>query len=326
MPALNTEFLDATNPQDLERAAELLKAGELVAVPTETVYGLAADASNAEAVANIFTAKNRPKDHPLIVHIGSESALAQWTRQIPDWLPAVANHFWPGPLTVILDKHPDVPAIVTGELDSVGVRIPSHPALLRLLSEHHLAVAAPSANPYKKLSPTTAEQVYDVMKGKIAAVLDGGPTSVGTESTILKVSGNHAQILRSGPIKAHDLAPYLPMPVETPLVHEFAVSGNKKEHYQPNAKLHLLNAENIQQQLQRSAPNSGFVVYGDLYSGHDHPTLQCLPSDDQGYRKRLYAALYELDKHALEHIFVLKPPENERWLDIWDRLQRACSD
>ena len=171
MQSMKTEWLQAEEPGHLERAGELLKAGQLVAVPTETVYGLAADASNSAAVARIFAAKQRPSNHPLIVHLSSAAQLPAWAKTVPDWVHAVAERFWPGPLTLLLEKHPQVSDIVTGGLPTIGLRVPDQPAVLALLEQFDLAVAAPSANPYQKLSPTTAGQVLAAFVRRIEELM-----------------------------------------------------------------------------------------------------------------------------------------------------------
>ena len=323
---MKTLRLNADQPQDIELAAQLLKAGQLVAVPTETVYGLAADASNAAAVAAIFAAKQRPKNHPLIVHIGTFEQLADWAQPIPDWVEPMVQQFWPGPLTLLLEKHPRISDVVTGGLPTIGVRMPNHPALLTLLNQHRLAVAAPSANPYQKLSPTSAEQVLAGLEGKIAAVLDGGPCEVGTESTILRVTANQAEILRAGPISAADLQPYLPVPVLMPASHQVAVSGNKRVHYQPNAPLSIKTTAELKQLLPRASADTGMLLYSADLMNNTHPNRLLIPGDHQGYRKALYRSLYQLDQRPdVSSIWVESPPQGPEWLDIWDRLNRAAT-
>jgi L-threonylcarbamoyladenylate synthase len=321
---MKTELLNARDPAQLRRAGELLKAGELVAIPTETVYGLAADASNPEAVARIFAAKQRPRSHPLIVHLASAKQLPRWARTVPDWVHAVAERFWPGPLTLLLEKHPQVPDIVTGGLPTIGLRVPDQPVVLALLEQFDLAVAAPSANPYQKLSPTTASQVLAALDGKIAAVLDDGPCTVGTESTILRVHQETAEILRSGPITAEDLAPYLPFPVKTPARHDVAVSGNRKVHYRPNAGLFIRSAEELLPLLERPPEGAGFLVYSPELARFAADHVIVMPPDHRGYRKALYARLHELDQQV-QQIWVERPPDEPEWLDIRDRLGRAAS-
>lgn len=321
---MKTERLDARNPADLARAGELLRAGELVAVPTETVYGLAADASNPEAVRHIFTAKGRPADHPLITHIASLAQLPRWIRHQPEWLEPLARAFWPGPLTLILERHPDVSDVITGGLDSIGIRMPDHPVLLPLLQQFDLAVAAPSANPYQKLSPTSAEQVLAGLDGRIAAVLDGGPCGVGTESTILRVEPESAEVLRCGPIAAADIQPYLQVPVLTPALHAHAVSGNKKMHYQPNAPVMICSPDELSERLA-STPDCAALVYSDRFKSLEAPLVRHLPAEHPGYRKALYATLYALDCADAQQILVEAPPEDAHWADIQDRLKRASA-
>lgn len=323
---MKTERLNATNPADLQRAGELLVAGELVAVPTETVYGLAADASNPEAVAKIFAAKNRPTNHPLITHIGSVDQLSRWVKHVPDWLAPLAEAFWPGPLTLIFERHPEVSDVITGGLPSIGVRMPDHPVLLDILRQFDIAVAAPSANPYQKLSPTSAEQVLSGLDGKIAAVLDGGSCGVGTESTILRVSENRADILRSGPLSAEDLQPYLPFPVSTPESHSESVSGNKKVHYQPNAKVVICPSDEMKALMSREPETTGALIYSSEMHDLDCLRKIALPDDHNGYRQALYASLHALDALGIEKLLVEAPPRLSAWADIWDRLSRAAAE
>lgn len=323
---MNTQRLNAQLPADLQRAGELLLAGELVAVPTETVYGLAADASNPEAVAKIFVAKQRPNNHPLITHIGSLEQLSRWVTSVPDWVAPLAEAFWPGPLTLILERHPSVTEVITGGLPSIGVRMPDHPVLLSLLRQFDMAVAAPSANPYQKLSPTSAEQVLRGLDGKIAAVLDGGRCGIGTESTILRVSDDKSEILRSGPLSAADLQPYLPVPVLMPQRHHEAVSGNKKVHYQPNAKVMICSTSDIEAQLVAAPDGAGVLVYSSALHRIQSPYRLILPDDHHGYRQALYASLYALDSRGVKRILVEAPPHHPAWADIRDRLYRAAAE
>lgn len=322
---MKTLLLHADQPADLKQAGQLLTAGKLVAVPTETVYGLAADASNPEAVAAIFAAKGRPRNHPLIVHLGDIAQLADWAHRIPDWVAPLVSHFWPGPLTLLLEKHPQVSDVVTGGLNTIGLRMPDHPALLSILRRHRLAVAAPSANPYQKLSPTSADQVMAGLGGKIAAVLDGGPCQVGTESTILQVTASGAQILRAGPLSAADLQPYVPVPVSAPSSHAVAVSGNKKIHYQPDAPLSLKTTAELQQQLPDAGADIGCLLYSATLQDTGQSQVLRLPADHRGYRKGLYHALYELDQAGVCQIWVESPPQDATWQDIQDRLSRAAA-
>ncbi|GAA0786882.1 L-threonylcarbamoyladenylate synthase [Marinobacterium sediminicola] len=322
---MKTERLDAHNPEHLKRAGELLRAGELVAVPTETVYGLAADATNPDAVRKIFAAKGRPTDHPLITHIASAEQLSHWVKTVPEWVKPLAEAFWPGPLTLLFERHPNVSDAITGGLPTIGIRVPDHPVLLPLLRTFNLAVAAPSANLYQKLSPTSADQVMAGLDGRIAAVLDGGPCGVGTESTILKVGDQDAEILRCGPIAAEQLQPYLTVPVRTPETHEHSVSGNKKVHYQPDARVILCPTEELATRLAAAGPDCIALVYSTAQETLPGKQLKRMPADHQGYRQALYASLYELDCSGTQTLLVEMPPEDAAWADIRDRLTRASA-
>ena len=322
---MKTLLLDARDPSDVQRAGELLAAGQLVAVPTETVYGLAADARNPQAVAAIFTAKGRPSNHPLITHLASVDAVGDWAQQVPSWVDPLLRVFWPGPLTLLLQKQAWVPEVITGGLPSIGLRMPAHPVLLQMMQHAGLSLAAPSANRYQKLSPTTAEQVMAGMEGRIAAVLDGGPCQVGTESTILLAEEGSARILRAGPITAAQLQPHLPFEVKAFEAHDLAVPGNQKLHYQPEARLFIKSADDILDMLNEPDAGIGCLVYSAACSQAHAPNLIALPPDHQGYRRQLYSSLHRLDRMQLKQIWVESPPQNADWLDIWDRLSRASA-
>ena len=320
---MNTERLSVHKPADLIRAAELLKSGELVAVPTETVYGLAADASNPEAVKKIFRAKERPADHPLITHISSPEVIAQWAINVPDWVSGLCAEFWPGPLTLILEKQTGVSDVITGGNHTIGLRMPNQPVLLSILRQEKLAIAAPSANPYQKLSPTSAEQVLAGLDGKISAVLDAGPCQVGTESTILSVVGGQAKLLRAGAITASQLQPFVPVAIEVPRQHREAVSGNKEIHYQPGTPVYLKSKEAVLA-ADLSDSRIGLISHSDnLCIASDY--WRNLGSMSSDYRHQLYATLYELDQMDLDAIWVEDVPNSEEWADIQDRLQKAAN-
>ena len=318
---LSTELLHA--PAGLARAIELLTAGELVAVPTETVYGLAANASDPVAVSKIFSAKGRPANHPLIVHISALSQLADWARDIPPQALLLAKAFWPGPLTLLLHKAPTVNNTVTGGKDTIGLRLPAHPLLLQLLQESGLCVAAPSANPYKKLSPTSALQVLSGMQGKIAAVLEGGDCAVGLESTIVDLTGDTVQVLRAGPIGVAEIATVLGEPVTLPQQHNVAVPGNVKAHYQPGKPLQMRSYDELMQQLP-SATAVILVCHSPaLAAAFAGPSL-LLPADKAGYAQALYRTLFQADTLHGEQIWLEQPPQDSQWADVNDRLRRAC--
>ena len=321
---MQTQLLAIDSSEDLNQVASLLKAGNLVAVPTETVYGLAADAANPEAVAKIFIAKNRPQDHPLITHIHSTRALSEWAKDIPEYVAKLTELFWPGPLTLILTKQDHVSDVITGGQETIGLRMPNQPALLKLLRENDLAIAAPSANPYQQLSPTTAEQVMDGLGGRIAAVLDGGQCTVGTESTILAVSDSEAKILRAGAITYDHLVPYIPVPLQQPMVHSQAVSGNNDIHYQPNTTVLIKSAGEILSSVNNSQ-GVGLLCYSSALSNIVHEPTIHLSDKVTEYRHDLYRSLYELDRHTLAEIWVEQPPSTSAWLDINDRLSKASA-
>lgn len=316
--------LDAKRDSDLEHAISLLRAGELVAVPTETVYGLAADARQPTAVSGIFAAKQRPANHPLIVHLGHIAQLEEWVTQVPDVALAFANHFWPGPLTLVLPKATWVDPIVTGGRDTLALRIPAHPALRELLQRGNLAVAAPSANPHKGLSPTSAAQVMACMQGKLAAVLDGGDCTVGIESTIVDLTSAEPRVLRAGPITAATLADFLGSPVHHPQQHNVAVPGNMQVHYRPRTRLKLKTSAEVQL-------DPGYRVARLLLSEPQDPVsvgfalTRLMPQDKPAYARLLYRALHEADQLGAKEIWVELPPTSEDWADVHDRLGRAAS-
>lgn len=318
-----TLLLSALTDQDA--AAKLLQAGELVAVPTETVYGLAADASNPHAVAKIFIAKGRPSNHPLIVHIGDLAQLNSWARDIPPQALLLAKAFWPGPLTLLLAKADHVSPVVTGGKDSIGIRMPAHPVLLALLQRTGLAVAAPSANPYKKLSPTSALQVMAGLDGRIAAVLDGGDCSVGLESTIVDLTSAQPQVLRAGPISVAELETVLGVPVSAPKSHNVAVPGNVKAHYQPGKPLKIFNKAELQNALQQSTDAVICLYQSAEFTDLALPHSRQLPQDKAGYARLLYRSLFEADAMPGSQIYLEQPPQTPEWDDVNDRLRRACS-
>jgi L-threonylcarbamoyladenylate synthase len=275
-------------------------------------------------VERVFAAKQRPRNHPLITHLASAEQLPRWAATIPDWVAGVVKRFWPGPLTLLLDRHPAVSDVITGGLPTIGLRVPNHPVLLKVLTRFDLAVAAPSANPYQKLSPTTAGQVMSGLEGKIAAVLDGGPCVVGTESTILRVHERQAEILRSGPISVADLEACLPFPVAAPTRHAHAVPGNQRVHYRPEAMLSIRSTTELAAILQDPPDDAGFLLYSPGFRKLRGGNLRIMPTDHQGYRQALYATLHDLDRRVA-HIWVESPPRSAEWQDIWDRLSRAAT-
>ena len=331
---MKTIRLDGNDQAHCEQAGAMLKAGKLVAVPTETVYGLAADAMNPAAVERIFEAKGRPSNHPLIVHIGDIGQLDTLAREIPPIVPVLTEHFWPGPLTLLLNKKANVPDTVTGGLDTVGIRMPDHPVTLALLRHHNLMVAAPSANPYKRLSPTSAEQVASGLDGKIDGILDGGACHVGLESTIVDLTefnqSGDIVIRRTGHITAEEISEVLQLPVQAWQPHDKAVPGNVSAHYQPSCKLLVKTTDQLKNDLQKdSGVSIGVMSYSDalntVLAGYPQYINVTMHADKTAYARMLYAALYQLDKRGVDEIWLEAPPVNNEWLDVNDRLARAKS-
>jgi len=298
-------------------------------VPTETVYGLAADARNPDAVMKIFAAKDRPRSHPLIVHVHNAECLSQWASDIPDAAYALAVAFWPGPLTLLLKKAPGVNCTVTGGLDTIGLRVPDHAVLRNVIEALGSGLAAPSANPHKKLSPTSAQQVMACLDGKIAAVLDGGNCTVGLESTIVDLTTDEIRILRSGPITRGQLEAVLGQPVILPQQHTMAVPGNMQVHYQPHTPLHILTHQALITALQHcDSSRCAVLAFGTPSSElRQIPVHTCIamPQDKQAYASVLYQRLYELDQLQPACILLEQPPQTEAWLDVNDRLGKAAS-
>lgn len=321
------------NPENIGTAADLLRAGALVGIPTETVYGLAADALNPAAVAKIFAAKGRPADHPLIVHLPDAEHLPRWASSIPREALALARAFWPGPLTLILKRDPGVPDAVTGGQDTVGIRVPNHPVALALLRAFDSGVAAPSANRFGRISPTTAAHVVEELGDAVAMVLDGGPCAVGIESTILDLSRSTPAILRPGAITAADVARVIGrMPLEPaaqPAADPAAprVSGSLAAHYAPRTPLRLVARHELVAQAL-AACNQGLRVavlaHHCADPGDARIVWQAASSDFAGFAHDLYAQLRTLDGLGLDLIMVEAPLDDEAWRAISDRLGRAA--
>ncbi|AKU10900.1 putative translation factor [Azoarcus sp. CIB] len=323
---------------DIRRAAELLRAGELVGMPTETVYGLAADALNVDAVGKIFSAKGRPADHPLIVHLPDAAHLTRWARAIPKEAIALANAFWPGPMTLILKREEGVPDAVTGGQDTVGLRVPDHPVALALLRAFDSGIAAPSANRFGRISPTTAAHVREELGDKVALVLDGGPCQVGIESTILDLSRDTPVILRPGAISADDIARVIGRRPATRTAHaeegaaaadsdQPRVSGSLAAHYAPRTPLQLIPAARLVEEAATLAGEGSRVAV--LARTCPDPRDARLiwrnaPADPAGFAHDLYASLRELDACGADFIVVEALPETPDWQAITDRLGRAA--
>jgi L-threonylcarbamoyladenylate synthase len=324
----NTKLLSIKKIEDLEVAASLLKSGELVAVPTETVYGLAADAKNPEAVKKIFIAKNRPVDHPLIVHIAGYEKIDQWAKDISPLVSTLAQNFWPGPLTLLLHKADSVNSIVTGGLSTIALRVPANKALLDLLNMIDSGLAAPSANPHKKISPTTAQHVMSGLSGKIAAILDGGPCQIGVESTILDLTGSTPRILRPGPITQKMLEDILHVTVIVEKEHSEKVAGNMNIHYQPRTPMILMSLLQLEAYiaLPENRDKKIAVMYYSDFKGQGNNYYQIkVPKDKNEYTRLMYTTMHDLDALKADVMLIETPPNNSEWLDVLDRLLKAAS-
>jgi L-threonylcarbamoyladenylate synthase len=309
------------------QAARRLAAGELVAFPTETVYGLGADAANADAVAKIFALKARPADHPVIVHVASAAALATWGVRIPASARELAAHFWPGPLTLVVRKAAHVPSIVTGGQDTVGLRCPSHPVARELLGEFARvgsgAIAAPSANKFGAVSPTTAEHVRDEF-GPDLFVLDGGACEVGLESTIVDVSRGEPVLLRPGAISREDIRAVLGAAPRDRDAEAPRASGTLAAHYAPRTALVLMDLEELEQEVRRRA-NVAVLALGEAPAAAQVTEWIAAPRDPAGYGRSLYANLRTLDASGAKRILVEIPPLVPEWEAVNDRLLRAAA-
>ncbi len=308
----------------ISAAARLLEAGRLVGMPTETVYGLAADASHPDAVAAIFTAKGRPSNHPVIVHVARGADLSRWAAEVPPEAKKLIDAFWPGPLTLILKRAASVPAAVTGGQDSVGLRCPAHPVAQALLDEFRQGqggLAAPSANRFGRVSPTTAQHVIDEFgapgDGPLAAVLDGGSCDVGIESTIVDLTRLDTLgpvLLRPGQIGAAQIEQALGLPLALPDRAAPRVSGSLDAHYAPATPVALAASADVERMAGALQAKGKRVV-----------TLRCT-GDAHAYAHALYANLRALDGDGADLILVEQPPQDPAWQGVNDRLRRAAFD
>lgn len=305
----------------IDEAVDLLKKGQLVALPTETVYGLAADACNPDAIKKVFVAKGRPSDHPLILHIDSFEKLCDWVEDVPENAKLLADHFWPGPLTMIFKKKAHVDPLITGGLNTLAVRVPHHPVMVGIIKKLGTAVVAPSANAYKKISPTKPDHVLNTLNGKIAAVVDGGASSVGIESTIIDMTKDIPVILRFGVITVEMIEAILGIKIDAPLHHNQKVSGNVKDHYQPEKPLLLLSLDQIDALIQQE-PENAVIYYSDLFKG-TAGKLYKMPFSKTEYAQKLYDVLHQADNTQVHKILVEMPPNVPEWADVIDRLIKA---
>ena len=325
-----SQFLSNCSASAMADAAANLLAGGLVAFPTETVYGLGADACNADAVARVYSVKGRPADHPLIVHVASMDALGDWAEQVPEYAISLARDFWPGPMTLIMKRSELAGDFVTGGQDTVGVRVPDHAVALGLLLAFAQiggqGVAAPSANRFGNVSPTTAQAVEDELSEYLAdadQILDGGPCQVGVESTIIDCTGAVPKILRPGAITAQMISDSTgleivgqTLDVGAVKVSTIRVSGSMEAHYAPVATVIL---------DQTPVAGQGFIAMADVISDVGVVRL-AQPKTHEEFARVLYSALREADKQKLETVIVEQPAGDGIAVAIRDRLRRASSE
>ncbi|MEV5319230.1 L-threonylcarbamoyladenylate synthase [Streptomyces sp. NPDC052687] len=318
----------AATTSDIEKAAGVLRAGGLVALPTETVYGLGADAEDPRAVSRIFQVKGRPPSHPLIVHIAAADQLDDWVEGVPATARLLAERFWPGPLTLVLRRGRRVPLEATGGLETVAVRVPDHPAALALLSAFGGGVTAPSANRFGSVSPTTAEHVRAELGDAVDFVLDGGPCQVGVESTIVDVTGEVPSILRPGGVTREDLEAVLGHPVAVPSTSAVRVPGQHPSHYAPRARVVLVEPEKVVAEAEL-AQELGHRVGVFLPPSHADAPVKAhavvpLPRAMDAYAHGLYGFLRDLDQRGCDLIVASLPVEEGLGLAVANRLRRAA--
>jgi L-threonylcarbamoyladenylate synthase len=330
-------ILDGREPSSIERAAAALMAGELVGLPTETVYGLAADATSDAAVAKIFAAKGRPTDHPLIVHVASAQDVPHFAARVPAFAQQLIDRFWPGPLTIILPRREGVATASAAGQDSIGLRCPSHPVARALLEACRSlpgggvrGLSAPSANRFGRVSPTTAVHVAAEF-GDALLVLDGGPCDVGIESTIIDCTRDAPVLLRPGGISRDEVEAACGLPVLTPQEAAGAApraSGTLEAHYAPEAKVRLMDAKALQTALDVLGPEAAHIATWSraiLRSPSSRIIRRRMPDDAAATAHQLFAVLREFDAQGVRLIWIETPPDTPAWEGVRDRLQRASA-
>ena len=319
----------------VRRAAELLRAGEVVALPTETVYGLAANALDETAVAKIFQIKGRPPNNPIIVHVASNDMAGNCVREFPASAKKLSKSFWPGPLTLVLPRAKNIPDVVTAGGETVGIRWPSHPFIQAVIRECGFPLAAPSANLSNQISPTNAAHVRAQLGGKISLIVDGGQSQVGIESTVLDLTVSPPRVLRPGMIHVESLAAVcgeVQSPKSKVQSQEMLKSpGQLKKHYSPKAKLLVLNWRD-EADLKFQISNFKFqvadghvIAHTKIPAGFDAANVSVIPHDAEAFARALYAELHRCDAAGAQWIVVEAPPDLPEWAGIADRLRRASA-
>jgi L-threonylcarbamoyladenylate synthase len=311
---------------EIARAVEILRSGGLVAFPTETVYGLGADASNPAALRRLYEAKGRPTSHPVIVHVRGASDLPRWARDVPPLALRLTERFWPGPLTLVLKRAAGVLDQVTGGEDTVGLRAPAHPVARRLLHAFAGGIAAPSANRFGRLSPTTAQHVRDELGDAVDFVLDGGACEVGIESTIIDLSSGTPVLLRPGQIGTADIEAAAAVKVAQRTLASPRAPGTLAAHYAPRTPLLLAAATDFERVVREQAASGRIAVLAFRPEPPDSRASlwQLAATDAQAYAHDLYALLRGLDRSGCARIVVEAPPKRAEWDAVRDRLARAA--
>ncbi len=334
---MKTEILDSLSgsyKSAVNTAAEILKNGGTVAIPTETVYGLAADCFNEHAIKSIFTAKGRPQDNPLIVHISDMEMLPRIAREIPQKAYECAKRFWPGPFTMILKRNKNVPACVSAGLDTVAVRMPSDKTAHDIIKAADLPLAAPSANLSGKPSPTKAEHVIKDLSGKINAIVAGGDCTVGVESTVITLVGEHPRLLRPGAVTREELIEVLPdIIVDKAVLSEpekgekVASPGMKYKHYSPETETYLVTGDSIKYaDFVNGKKNAAAICFAEEYQNINiHKIVYGSGSDAATLAKNLFAVLREADGIGAEKLYVHAPDKSGVGLAVYNRLIRAAA-
>jgi L-threonylcarbamoyladenylate synthase len=313
---------------EIEAAVQALRDGELVAFPTETVYGLGANAQNPAAVRKIFAAKGRPPDHPVIVHLDSPRYLHRWVREVPELANRLAESFWPGPLTLVMPRAPHVHELITGGQDTIAIRVPAHPMAQQLLTAFGGGIAAPSANRYGRLSPTRAEHVREELGESVRVILDGGECHIGLESTIVSFEGERVRLLRPGSVTAAQLREVVGELFIGPGADSPRVPGGTPTHYAPATVLTIVPAGEID--AQADAASSGGRRVAVLAQrlplrSHKYVTWINAGRRPESYARDLYTNLRTLDKAGCQRILVQDVPDAEGWAAVRDRLLRAAT-
>jgi L-threonylcarbamoyladenylate synthase len=329
MPAFNhrnTRIMPATEAA-VREAVVILRGGGLVVFPTETVYGLGADALNPAAVRDMFRAKGRPADHPVIVHLAEPGLMDRFAVDVPEAARQLAAAFWPGPLTMVLNRSREISDLVTGGLETVGLRVPGHPVARSLLREFAGPIAAPSANPFGRVSATRAEHVLAELNGRIDLILDGGPCEVGLESTIVDLASPHPAVLRPGAITVEQIAAVLQTEVQGATPSSPKVSGNLPSHYAPRARVELVSPDALLARARELAEQGAKVAVLTTAAPQidsKHIILLMIHGSEADSAKELYNRLRTADELGCDVVLTTLPAEMGLGTAIADRLRRAA--